>query len=213
MKNILAAVALSLPLLASAQTNLLFNGSFELGLSGWDVNNGGGEFPVSTVTYGVLPGAFSEIVPPDNFAGSLSPDAVGTRAVYFVDDVALQSISQTFTIAAAGLYNVGGSFYAPTNGSLNPGDVLVTSIIAGIEGSSLIGSLPVATWIGGNNVLALQPGQYSYTVSFAPQGDGFGKDILLDRLYVAAVPEPGTIALLLAGLGIVSVTAARRRRD
>jgi hypothetical protein len=212
MKNILAAAALSLPLLASAQ-NLLINGSFELGLSGWTVNNGGGEFPVSTVTYGVLPGAFNEIVPPDNVAANLSPDAVGTQAVYFVDDVAAQSISQSFSVLTGGLYNLGGSFYVPTNGSLNAGDVRVTiTNPAGVD-TALISGLPVATWSGGNTVLALEPGQYTYTVSFAPQGTGFGKDILFDRLYVAAVPEPGTIALLLAGLGIVSVSAARRRRD
>jgi hypothetical protein len=213
MKNILAAAALSLPLLASAQ-NLLINGSFELGLTGWTVSNGAGTvFPVSTVAYGVLPGAFNQIVPPDDVAGNLSPDAVGTQAVYFVDDVALQSISQTFTVAAAGLFNIGGSFYVPTNGAANPGDVLVTITDPAESGSSLISSLPVATWTGGNVVATLQPGVYTYTVSFAPQGNGFGKDILFDRLYVATVPEPGTIALLLAGLGIVSVSAARRRLD
>jgi hypothetical protein len=161
----------------------------------------------------LAPGAYSEIVPHDNVSGNLSPDAVGSSAVYFVDDVAFQSISQSFTVTTPGLYNIGGSFYVPRNGSLNSGDVRVTITSPLGQEMALVSSLPVTTWTGGNVTLPLGAGAYSFSLQFAPQGNGFGKDILFDRLYVAAVPEPGTIALLLAGLGIVSVSAARRRRD
>ena len=212
MKKTLITAALALPLLASAQ-NLLTNGSFESGLTGWTVSNGPGTlFPVSTVTYGVLPGAFNEIVPADNNPDNLSPDAVGTQAVYFVDDVALQSISQEFTVTTAGGYNIGFSFYVPTNGSLNPGDVTVA--ISGVfTDTTLISALPVATWSGFPATINLAAGTYTYTLSFQPQGAGFGKDILFDRTYVVAVPEPGTYALFAAGLGIMGLVAARRRRD
>lgn len=110
MKSLIATMVLSLPLLASAQ-NLPVNGSFEDGLTGWAVVNGPGTlFPVSTVTCGVLPGAFNEIVPPDNAAGNLSPDAAGTRGLYFVDDAAIQTLTQQFVIAEAGACNLGFSY-------------------------------------------------------------------------------------------------------
>ncbi len=211
MKKILIATALCLPLLASAQ-NLLVNGSFEQGLAGWTVVNGAGTaVPVNTVTYHSLPGAYQEIVPADNLAGSLSPDSVGTRAVYFVDDKAFQSISQNFVVASAGNYNLGLSYYVPANGAANPADVNFSLAYGSTSESRLIGTLPVKTWLGSNSVQTLAPGNYSFTISFAPSANGFGKDVLVDRVYVTAVPEPSTIALLLAGLGLVSLQAARRR--
>jgi hypothetical protein len=214
MKKMLITAALALPMLASAQ-NLLTNGSFENGLAGWTVNNGVGfTFPVTAITYGVLPGAFNEIVPPDNNPNSRSPDAAGDQAVYFVDDAASQSISQEFTVSQAGGYFVGFSFYVPTNGSLNPGDVRVSISGSGVVADiATISQLPVASWGGFPSTINLMPGTYTYTLSFEPLGTGFGKDILFDRTYVVAVPEPGTYALFAAGLGIMGLIAARRRRD
>jgi len=212
MKKLLISAALALPMLASAQ-NLLTNGSFENGLAGWTVVNGPGTiYPVSTVQYNTLPGAFNEIVPPDNNPNNLSPDAVGNFAVYFVDDAAPQSISQEFTVVTGGLYNLGASFYLPLNGSLNPGDVTLTITYPNGVESIALSLLPAQTWFGGNVVRELTPGVYTFSASVAPQGTGFGKDLLMDRVHVSAVPEPGTYALFAAGLGIMGLVAARRRR-
>jgi len=214
MKKMLITAALALPMLASAQ-NLLTNGSFENGLAGWTVVNGPGTiYPVSTVEYNTLPGAFGEIVPTDNNGFNLSPDAVGSYAVYFVDDAAPQSISQEFTVTEAGLYNIGASIYVPLNGSLNPGDVTFTlAYPSGLEVFP-IGGFPVQLWFGNNVVRELGVGTYTFSISFAPQqATGFGKDLLMDRVHVTAVPEPGTYALFAAGLGIMGLIAARRRRD
>ncbi len=212
MKKLLIAATLSLPMLASAQ-NLLINGSFENGLTGWTVSQSPSTiFPISTVTYGTLPGAFGEIIPADNNANNRSPDAVGTRAAYFVDDNAVQSISQSFTVTTAGLYNIGLSLYLPANGFANAGDATLTLVTpAGTETGLLSNGAP-GTWFGNNVVRSLTPGAYTFSFQLATAG-GVSKDILIDRAYVAAVPEPTTYAMLLAGLGVMGLLAARRRRD
>jgi hypothetical protein len=37
------------------------------------------------------------------------------------------------------------------------------------------------------------------------------KDVVIDRVYVAAVPEPASWAMLIAGFGLVGVSARRRK--
>ncbi|NRR30537.1 PEP-CTERM sorting domain-containing protein [Oxalobacteraceae bacterium] len=50
-----------------------------------------------------------------------------------------------------------------------------------------------------------------YTLSFQNQG-GDNVGALLDNVSITAVPEPGTYAMLLAGLAAVGVAARRRRQ-
>lgn len=210
MKKILMATALGLPLLASAQ-NLLTNGSFENGLTGWTVTESAGtSIPVGVLTYGTPPGAFSELVPADNSSGNLSPDAVGTQAVYFVDDQAVQSLKQTITVAADGLFNVGISGYLPANGFANAGEAVLSLSIGALSASVDIGRLAPATWLAYNALLPLAAGSYDVIVSFTTTG-GVSKDLVLDRAYVAAVPEPTTYALFAAGLALMGAYAQRRR--
>jgi hypothetical protein len=211
MNKLLIAAALSLPMLASAQ-NLLADGSFEGGLTGWTITQSAGTaYPVSAIAFNTLPGAFGELVPTDNSTGNLSPDAVGNRAYYFVDDQTVQTLSQTITVAADGLFNVGISGYLPANGMANAGNAMLTMSIGSFITSVDLSTLPAATWMAYNAVLPLQAGSYAVTLSFTTLG-GMSKDLVLDRAYVAAVPEPGTTALLLAGLGVMGLLVRRRHR-
>lgn len=77
---------------ALAITNLVSNGSFENGLANWTIvdSDGQNSLPVaifynSASAYSI--GAFGEEVPSDDSV-SLSPDAVGQRAAFFVTDLA-----------------------------------------------------------------------------------------------------------------------------
>jgi hypothetical protein len=208
MRKTLFAALLAIPMFASAAVNELANGSFESGLAGWTVVNGGG-IAVSTITYSVA-GPFGTVVAPDN-APSLSPDAVGTMAAYFVDDVATQSISQTITLAA-GSYNIGVNLLAPANGLANPLNSTFSISFDGIATPAV----PVSPILGSDTwnfligtTAALPGGSYTFTVSFTG-GGVTANDLVIDRAYVSAVPESETYALMLAGLVGLTFTARRR---
>ena len=212
IKKSALAVTLALPLLASAQ-NLITNGSFESGLSGWttSITPAGSANPVTLITYGTTNLTFGEAIPVANSA-SMSPDAAGTQAVYFAKDAGILTLSQTFSATVTGVYNFGLSVYVPINGSTNPFDSTVTIGVGAASQSFTVGALPVARWIEATGSTSLTAGT-SYTATFTFTGNGVtAKDIVIDRAYaMAAVPEPGTYALMAAGLAAVGFLARRRR--
>lgn len=214
-KTWLLAACLGAPLLAQANPNLLLNGSFESGFNNWNVVSGGGVYPPAIGLYGT-DFAFGEIVPPVS-SSSISPDAAGLQGVYFVDDFAVQSVSQTFTIPVAGSYFAGFDYYIPGNGAANPGDAsLIVSFGGNIVGLFTINVVPVMQWVNVATTFgALQAGDYTFTFAFNPLGNvagAFGKDVVIDRAYVMAVPEPSAVVMLLSGLAVVSLLAVRRRQ-
>lgn len=216
MKTLILAAAASLPLLghAGASTNLLQNGSFESGLSQWTVV-GPGVYPPSIGVYGTN-FAFGEVVPAVT-SSSISPDAAGLQGVYFVDDFAAQSLSQTLTIGTPGSYLAGFDYYIPANGAANPGNAsLIVTFGGNVVGLFTINAVPVAEWVNVATIFgALVPGDYTFTFAFTPLGNAggaVGKDVVVDRAYVMAVPEPTALAMWLAGLAVVAGVAGRRAR-
>lgn len=212
---------------AAAATNLVVNGSFELGadgLQGWTIGGSDNQgFPPVAIFYGAAQpypnGAFGEAVPANN-APTNSPDAVGSRAAYFVSDFAVnQSLSQSVNITTAGLYQIGFSAYAPANGYANFYDATFSGVIATVELANYsVSSGPVTTWqTFASSGLNLAAGDY--IVEFVFNTNGFpAKDVVIDQVYIIAgdpsvpvVPEPATWAMMIAGFGLVG--AAMRRRQ
>ena len=217
MKKSLMTLALGLPLMASA-ANLVANGSFEIGTVGepgssWVVTDGVHVWAPVQIEYLPQPAsAFGEDVPPDN-AISLSPDPVGTDGVYFVDDTAIQTLtSASFMAPETGLYNFGFSAYAPGNGFVNPGDSTWSLALAGTTLANTVSGLGMQVWTAQTGIAQLTAGQtYQLLFTFTGGGQNAANDMVVDRFYVAAVPEPGTYALMLAGMAAI-VGLARRRR-
>ncbi|WP_416907737.1 MAG: PEPxxWA-CTERM sorting domain-containing protein [Polymorphobacter sp.] len=208
---------------AAAVTNLIVNGSFEDGspgtggFVGWTKSNTPTDLPASVISYNVtLPyplGAFGEAVTPDNLATSNSPDAVGNQAAYFVSDFAVdESISQS-TFLTPGRYEVGFSFYLPQNGLNNAGNSSFTATVLGqtIATTNITAASLGQTWLlASGEVVITTAGNYDTTFSF---NSNFrpSKDIVIDRVYAVAVPEPASWAMLIAGFGLVGSTMRRRR--
>lgn len=221
LKHLAAVAGASIALGASASAhaiNLVSNGSFESGLTGWIIGGSDGQsFPPVAIFYNNASpypsGAFGEAVPPNN-APTNSPDPVGDRAAYFVSDLATnQSLSQNVFLTP-GAYQVGFSAYAPQNGFNNAGDARFDGIVTISLANYLVSTGPVTTWqtfSGVTNIAAA--GNYLvefvFNTSLVPS-----KDIVIDQVYIIPepIPEPGTYALLLAGLGMLGFIARRRMK-
>jgi len=211
----LAGVASASPI------NLVTNGSFESGLTGWTVAGGGG-FPVSAVATNTNC-CFGEFVPNDTIVAG-SPDPAGNHGVYFVDDFAHQILSQTVALTA-GNYEVGFDAYSPRNGFNNAGDATFKGNIAGVALANFtVHTSPVATWVHFSGIAnVLSDGNYDVTFDFKPAATGAAADVVIDRAYIIAsdigdgtpiggdaVPEPATLTLL--GLGCAGLGARFRKR-
>ncbi|GEM_PF-1112020 len=230
---IAAALAFSLFQMAPAQAELISNGGFESGLTGWTVtgpNTSGCGRNFNVSTSGSAAGCTGYAPIP---AGFVAPHS-GTNAAYAAFDGAgplHHTITETFAVplstGAATLswydaigFGKGWTFRQPRIYSVNlfnSSDALVGTLFSESFTNPAAGTFQ--NWT--NHTVDLSPYMASLSGTnakiqfdlFIPQvstGPGaFGLDDV-SILETAAVPEPASIALLL--LGVAGVAVARRRR-
>lgn len=173
-----AAIALAFGAAAvQAQSIPLDNNSFESGLTAWG-----------------------------NTTGDASPAPMGgyDGTHYAVLDLN-ESIYQSFTADAGGLYNI--NFWATGDGRSRVFNSLDLGTALGTSGD------PMTSWGSGWNEVTYSftaiAGQ-SYHLYFSGKGSPFGVDLVT---VAAAVPEPESYAMMIAGLGALGFMARRRKQS
>lgn len=207
------AVAMSSPAFAA---ELITNGGFETGsFAGWTLGNiGGGTAPV-VIEYnnasGYPDGAFGEAVLSNATPGS------GDYLAYFSSDTANpDSLIQTVNVSNGQLYTLSFDYYVPQNGYNNPNDATLKFLIDGVQAGDILQAGSVTgtatkTWFTfTTNYLATTSGPVSLEFQFVGLGVT-AADFGVDNVSMQAVPEPGSWAMMIAGLGIVGAAFRRRR--
>lgn len=221
-----AAVAAGLAFAGSANaaTNLLTNGSFENGLTGWTlVTNGVGQGYSPTVVIttdgvgrGYPNGAFGEGVIADNAPGPFAGDG-GTKAAYFSSDLGNESLTQLVNLTT-GWYEVGFDAYLPANGFNNPNDATFTAKVGTYTWAPVLlkgTATGPQNWQHYSATVFVSPDQVGVPTAFSFAANGYpAVDVLIDRVYIttAAVPEPTTWALMILGFGSVGAMLRNQRR-
>ena len=150
-------------------------------------------------------GAYSytaSATPPDSFFGG------GTTGNPFLSTTLAES-TMTFSAFTVGVRGIGGNFFGSNiSGLFAPGDLTLTATDASGTVTRTITGATMSSFLG---FISDGPITQLTLASVQPSTGGFLWPSVDNLVLAAAVPEPGTYAMMLAGLGVFGVMARRRR--
>ena len=215
LKSFLLAGAIAAASISSASAEVVTNGGFENGFTGWQVvswqDAGADDLPNLPVViqYGQSSnfptGAYGEVIP-------AAPNG-GNAGAYFTTDYSIHSILQSLSLNIGQQYTFSFDVYSPTNGRANPFD----ATLFGFADISVLTVPSAKTLASGWNHFSTSftaIGGLNLQFDFYGQGDGAGDyaaDFVLDNVSIAAVPEPSTWAMMILGFAGVGFMAYRRK--
>ena len=200
----------------TAAANLLVNGNFNgvtgtgyslsQGFAGWTEStntaatpfgSGPGDGIELAVTNGTNAVSYQPGGGTNGYAAVVSPDAANpnyaggstTDAAFFVDDSAVETLSQTVTLQAGQVYEIGFDLNYTTPGANNPGFYQLTAAING-QVITTAGSLTGATLTPGvwthfaDLYTPTTTGTYTLTFTYSSGVGLASKDVLVDDVYV-----------------------------
>ena len=208
--------------------NLISNGSFEQGtgtegqagsFTDWTVTNtsmgsGPGLGP-QRVQYGPNTTAYNDNVQPDPF--TFSPEATGSNAAFFVDDNAVESLSQAISLVGGTTYEVGFDFFETNSGANNPNFFTLTASLGGAVLATITSDVRygAGTWYHVFEVFTPTVSSPNGTFTFSyTSGAAAAKDVIVDDVYVEVaptgdIPEPASMLALAVGLGALGCVRSR----
>ncbi len=143
-----------------------------------------------------------------NDASGLGPSAVnGTNMLVFSDDSLLTITRADHAHFSLSYFDVGGWAQIPVG---SPGPLVVTGYSGAPTPLSLSIAFPRGSFVEGGVTTSLFTNLESLTMRI----DGYPNKtvyVAIDNLVLTPVPEPETYALLLAGLGLLTVIGRRRK--
>lgn len=176
------------PQFSSGQGNLVFNGGFDSGSSGWTLTNG-------AAWAGPLKGNPGGFVDLDALSPSLSTDP---------------TISQSINgLVSGNTYAVSGDFEKTIDRS--GGTIAGLSFGVAIDGNFLFTTADPGNFNWHTFNFFYTATSSSAILSFSAQMNGTQVSYGIDNIWIQAIPEPSSLALYLAG-GIIAACRRIRRR-
>jgi hypothetical protein len=199
-KLTILALALGLASPALAASNIVTNGTFSSGLSGWtvapgtEIGAGDGNLYSGCCNTGALASQSDTFAA---FGGGNVPN-VSTLSQALLT-IPGQDYTLTFDLTALGGGTQGFS------ASLFDGSTLLGSLLSTASAGS-----PFSTY-SFNFFATSASTNLVFNVNPLGSGEGDGVDAILDNVSVSAAPEPATWAMMILGFGIVGASLRRRR--